>query len=97
MQLGVVLYNYSLQLQLVSPAYSLVLLAGCCGWFVLREKYCWLVTDKPNEHGVSRQMPEGRGHGIDSQWPHFFSCYCALLHVTCGAVRARAWTAMAVF
>jgi hypothetical protein len=24
-----------------------VLLAGC--WFVLREKYCWLVADKPNE------------------------------------------------
>jgi phosphomevalonate kinase len=24
-----------------------VLLAG--GWFVLREKYCWLVVDKPNE------------------------------------------------
>jgi hypothetical protein len=21
-------------------------------WFVLREKYCWLVADKPNEHGV---------------------------------------------
>jgi hypothetical protein len=19
------------------------------GWFVLREKYCWLVADKPNE------------------------------------------------
>jgi hypothetical protein len=22
------------------------------GWFVLREKYCWLVDDKPNEQGV---------------------------------------------
>jgi hypothetical protein len=22
------------------------------GWFVLREKYCWLVTDKPSEQGV---------------------------------------------
>jgi hypothetical protein len=20
-------------------------------WFVLREKYCWPVADKPNEHG----------------------------------------------
>jgi hypothetical protein len=20
-------------------------------WFVLREKYCWLVADKPSEHG----------------------------------------------
>jgi hypothetical protein len=25
------------------------LIAG--GWFVLREKYCWLVADKPNEMG----------------------------------------------
>jgi hypothetical protein len=22
------------------------------GWFVLREKYCWLVADKPNEQVV---------------------------------------------
>jgi hypothetical protein len=22
------------------------------GWFVLREKYCWLVADKPNEQGT---------------------------------------------
>jgi hypothetical protein len=21
-------------------------------WFVLREKYCWLVADKPSEQGV---------------------------------------------
>jgi hypothetical protein len=21
------------------------------GWFVVREKYCWLVADKPSEHG----------------------------------------------
>jgi hypothetical protein len=21
------------------------------GWFVLREKYCWLVADKPKEQG----------------------------------------------
>jgi hypothetical protein len=21
------------------------------GWFVLREKYCWLVADKPNQQG----------------------------------------------
>jgi hypothetical protein len=26
-----------------------VLLAGC--WFVLREKYCWLVADKPSDQG----------------------------------------------
>jgi hypothetical protein len=25
------------------------LVAG--GWFVLREKYCWLVADKPSEQG----------------------------------------------
>jgi hypothetical protein len=25
------------------------LVAG--GWFVLREKYCWLMADKPNEQG----------------------------------------------
>jgi hypothetical protein len=24
-----------------------ILLAGC--WFVLRQKHCWLVADKPNE------------------------------------------------
>jgi hypothetical protein len=23
------------------------------GWFVVREKYCWLVTDKPSEQGVT--------------------------------------------
>jgi hypothetical protein len=28
-----------------------VLLAGC--WIVLREKYCWLVADKPSEHGLA--------------------------------------------
>jgi hypothetical protein len=27
------------------------LVAG--GWFVLREKYCWLVADKPSEQGAS--------------------------------------------
>jgi hypothetical protein len=25
-------------------------------WFVLREKYCWLVADKPNEQGGDRQL-----------------------------------------
>jgi hypothetical protein len=29
-----------------------VLRKGTGGWFVLREKYCWLVADKPNEQGV---------------------------------------------
>jgi hypothetical protein len=23
------------------------------GWFVLREKYCWLVADKPSEQDVN--------------------------------------------
>jgi hypothetical protein len=49
-----------LQLQLCSLFVWLVLI--CCerkvllagGWFVLREKYCWLVADKPNEQGVDR-------------------------------------------
>jgi hypothetical protein len=27
------------------------------GWFVLREKYCWLVADKPSEHGVRILAP----------------------------------------
>jgi hypothetical protein len=26
------------------------------GWFVLREKYCWLVADKPNEQAVSHKL-----------------------------------------
>jgi hypothetical protein len=26
-------------------------------WFVLREKYCWLVVDKPNEQGVAPFRP----------------------------------------
>jgi hypothetical protein len=25
------------------------------GWFVLREKYYWLVADKPNERGLPRR------------------------------------------
>jgi hypothetical protein len=27
------------------------------GWFVLREKYCWLVADKPNEQGTFVVQP----------------------------------------
>jgi hypothetical protein len=26
------------------------------GWFVLREKYCWLVADKPNEQAVACEL-----------------------------------------
>jgi hypothetical protein len=32
-----------------------VLLADCWWLFVLREKYCWLVADKPNEQGAGPQ------------------------------------------
>jgi hypothetical protein len=31
------------------------------GWFVLREKYCWLVADKPNEQGQTTHTPT-QGH-----------------------------------
>jgi hypothetical protein len=33
----------------------LLLIAG--GWFVLREKYCWLMADKPNEQGECHLLP----------------------------------------
>jgi hypothetical protein len=26
------------------------------GWFVLREKYCWLVADKPSEHAGEAEL-----------------------------------------
>jgi phosphomevalonate kinase len=36
-----------------------VLLAGC--WFVLKEKYCWLVADKPSEQGaIKKRMKSER-------------------------------------
>jgi hypothetical protein len=38
------------------------LVAG--GWFVLREKYCWLVADKPNEQGDSRRCFEFCLNGV---------------------------------
>jgi hypothetical protein len=27
-----------------------------CGWFALREKYCWLVADKPSEQGDASNL-----------------------------------------
>jgi hypothetical protein len=36
----------------------LLLIAG--GRFVLREKYCWLVADKPNEQAGSNIIPPPR-------------------------------------
>jgi hypothetical protein len=29
------------------------------GWFVRREKYCWLVADKPSEQGVNLKLTRG--------------------------------------
>jgi hypothetical protein len=37
------------------------LLAG--GWFVVREKYCWLVADKPSEQGAL-----GRPAHVQAEW-----------------------------
>jgi hypothetical protein len=31
------------------------------GWFVLREKYCWLVADKASEQGANWRRPFGEG------------------------------------
>jgi hypothetical protein len=31
------------------------------GWFVLREKYCWLVADKPNEQAGGLYSQKGTG------------------------------------
>jgi hypothetical protein len=33
------------------------------GWFVLREKYCWLVADKPREQGA--YLSRTQGHRSD--------------------------------
>jgi hypothetical protein len=37
------------------------------GWFVVREKYCWLVADKPSDQGVGLLfLPYlSKGHGIN--------------------------------
>jgi hypothetical protein len=35
-----------------------VLLAVAGGWFVLREKYYWLVADKPNEQAARHTLGE---------------------------------------
>jgi hypothetical protein len=35
------------------------------GWFVVREKYCWLVADKPSEQTKHRQAGPG---SPDSRW-----------------------------
>jgi hypothetical protein len=33
------------------------------GWFVLREKYCWQVADKPSEQGDDRGTVHVSVHG----------------------------------
>jgi hypothetical protein len=51
-------YTYSLFVRLVADGWCwFVLREKYCwlvgdGWFILREKYCWLVADKSNEQGV---------------------------------------------
>jgi hypothetical protein len=51
-----------------------VLLAG--GWFVLREKYCWLVADKPSEQAVGAN-PTLLPHPITMTdgYPNSKSCF----------------------
>jgi hypothetical protein len=39
-------------------------LAG--GWFVLREKYCWLVADKPSEQGARTEWTQQQSVKIES-------------------------------
>jgi hypothetical protein len=43
------------------------LVAG--GWFIVREKYCWLVADKPSEQG-EYQHQIGRTQSIGSSRTH---------------------------
>jgi hypothetical protein len=38
------------------------LVAG--GWFVLREKYCWLVADKPSEQALWRKPKQNHRNGL---------------------------------
>jgi hypothetical protein len=30
------------------------------GWFALKEKYCWLVVDKPSKQGAAEVISDGR-------------------------------------
>jgi hypothetical protein len=45
------------------------LVAG--GWFVLREKYYWLVVDKPSEQAVSHEQHTS---DRDTGAPNFSEC-----------------------
>jgi hypothetical protein len=54
-------YMFSILFPSFSSAWWLMTGAGLfwekntAGWFILREKYCWLVADKPNEQGAYRR------------------------------------------
>jgi hypothetical protein len=41
-----------------------VRLAGGWCWFVLREKYSWLVADKPNKRGVVWAFQQKKGKSL---------------------------------
>jgi hypothetical protein len=46
------------------------------GWFVLREKYCWLVADKPNEQGVNASKITGvRSLDWNGRWSGGWQCW----------------------
>jgi hypothetical protein len=45
---------------------------GWC-WFGLREKYCWLVADKPSEQGELAMIEDASCHGNSN-----FPCHEAL-------------------
>jgi hypothetical protein len=51
------------------------------GWFVLREKYWWLVADKPNEQGVNsvfqfKQILHHYSSRIYESWHIFYILCC---------------------
>jgi hypothetical protein len=48
------------------------LVAG--GWFLVREKYCWLVADKPSEQGDGLSPATAR-----QSFTVFFLCWCRLV------------------
>jgi hypothetical protein len=41
------------------------------GWFVLREKYCWLVADKPNEQAANLKQAKSNS----GRWNKFHPLY----------------------
>jgi hypothetical protein len=55
----------------------LQLVAG--GWFVLREKYCWLVVDKPSEQDPHLECTMGVLRGFDTKQLSFFVLHAVFL------------------